>query len=65
VADELRAASVAFPAISTGIYGYPMGEAAAIAVSTLRATGTTVELARLVAFDPATLACYRDLLGAR
>ena len=65
VADELRAASVAFPAISTGIYGYPMGEAAAIAVSTLRATGTTVELARLVAFDPATLACYHDLLGAR
>jgi O-acetyl-ADP-ribose deacetylase (regulator of RNase III) len=63
VADELGARSVAFPAISTGIYGYPPEEAARIAVDTLRSTPTEVELVRLVAFDHATLARYRELLG--
>ena len=48
---ELGARSVAFPAISTGIYGYPADQAARIAIDTLRATPTKVELARLVAFD--------------
>jgi len=62
VADELGARSVAFPAISTGIYGYPMREAAAIAVDTLRTTPAKVELARLVAFDEATLVLYEELL---
>ena len=60
VADELGAASVAFPAISTGIYGYPPEQAARIAVATLRATPTRVARIRLVAFDAAT----RDLLAA-
>jgi O-acetyl-ADP-ribose deacetylase len=60
VADELRVASVAFPAISTGIYGYPPAQAAKIAVATLRATPTRVAEIRLVAFDAAT----RDLLAA-
>src|SRR5204863_8852172 len=50
VADELGAKSLAFPAISTGIYGYPKEEAARIAVETLRSVPTEVELARLVAF---------------
>jgi O-acetyl-ADP-ribose deacetylase (regulator of RNase III) len=58
VADELGAASVAFPAISTGIYGYPPADAAHVAVSTLRDTPTSVELARLVAFDRNTLRLY-------
>jgi O-acetyl-ADP-ribose deacetylase (regulator of RNase III)/acylphosphatase len=58
VADELGVASVAFPALSTGIYGYPPARAARIAVATLRATPTKVAEIRLVAFDPAT----RDLL---
>jgi O-acetyl-ADP-ribose deacetylase (regulator of RNase III) len=62
VADALGARSVAFPAISTGIYGYPAGEAAGIAVRTLRASPTAVELARLVAFDPTTERLYRELL---
>ena len=62
VADELGARSVAFPAISTGVYGYPREEAAAVAVSTLRSTPTQVELVRLVAFDEETMACYRRLL---
>jgi O-acetyl-ADP-ribose deacetylase (regulator of RNase III) len=60
IADELGAASIAFPAISTGIYGFPPAQAAAIAVRTLRETPTRVRLIRLVAFDEAT----RDVLAA-
>ena len=64
VADELGATSVAFPAISTGIYGYPAADAARIAVDTVRATPTEhVELVRLVAFDDATLRLYEERLG--
>jgi O-acetyl-ADP-ribose deacetylase (regulator of RNase III) len=63
VADELGAKSVAFPAISTGIYGYPPEEAARIAVDTIRSTPTDVELVRLVAFDEATHRLYVDLLS--
>jgi O-acetyl-ADP-ribose deacetylase (regulator of RNase III) len=63
VADELGAASVAFPAISTGVFGYPPEDAATIAVDTIRATPTNVELARLVAFDERTLRLYEKLLS--
>src|SRR5438034_6363424 len=64
VAAELGARSVAFPAISTGVYGYPPDQAARIAVETIRSTSTRVELVRLVAFDPATLRHYQQLLTA-
>jgi O-acetyl-ADP-ribose deacetylase (regulator of RNase III) len=64
VADELGARSLAFPAISTGIYSYPAEEAARIAVETIRSTPTQVELVRLVAFDEATHRLYVDLLAA-
>jgi O-acetyl-ADP-ribose deacetylase len=64
VADELGARTVAFPAISTGIYGYPPEEAARIAVETVRSTPTQVELVRLVAFDEATRRRYEELLAA-
>ncbi len=63
VADELGARSVAFPAISTGIYGYPREEAARIAVETIRAAATRVELVRLVAFDEETLRLYEKELA--
>ncbi len=63
VADELGAASLAFPAISTGAYGYPVDAAAAVAVATLRSTTTEVRQVRMVAFDDATLAAYRTQLG--
>lgn len=63
VADEVGARSVAFPAISTGVYGYPREEAARIAVESLRSTPTRVELVRLVAFDGETHRIYEDLLG--
>jgi O-acetyl-ADP-ribose deacetylase (regulator of RNase III) len=65
VADELGAASVAFPAISTGVYGYPREEAAVVAVETLGSASTSVEMVRLVAFDEATLQLYLRLLGKR
>jgi O-acetyl-ADP-ribose deacetylase (regulator of RNase III) len=62
IADEIGARSLAFPAISTGAYGFPAREAAAIAVDTLRSVDTRVERALLVAFDGATLALYREEL---
>jgi O-acetyl-ADP-ribose deacetylase (regulator of RNase III) len=63
VADQVGARSVAFPAISTGVYGYPLGQAAEVAVTTTRAADTEVTLIRFVAFDGATLAHYLELLG--
>ncbi|MGO9853743.1 MAG: O-acetyl-ADP-ribose deacetylase [Acidimicrobiales bacterium] len=62
VADAVGAASVAFPAISTGIFGYPHGLAAEVAVTTVRAADTGVILVRFVAFDRATLEHYTGLL---
>ncbi len=63
IADELGATSVAFPAISTGIYGYPAEEAAEIAVRTVRSTPTRVSEVVLVAFDENTYRRYGDLLA--
>jgi O-acetyl-ADP-ribose deacetylase (regulator of RNase III) len=64
VADQLGARTVAFPAISTGVYGYPPDEAAAVAVGSLRALApTAVEAVQLVAFDDATRRLYDALLS--
>jgi O-acetyl-ADP-ribose deacetylase (regulator of RNase III) len=60
VADELGVRNIAFPAVSTGVYGFPPDRAARIAVRTVAETPTNVELIRMVAFDSAT----RDLLQA-
>ena len=62
-ADELGAGSVAFPAISTGIYGYPVDEAAPIAVGTVRDTETAVALVRFVLFSEGDLEIFREALG--
>jgi O-acetyl-ADP-ribose deacetylase (regulator of RNase III) len=67
VAAAAGARSVAFPAISTGIYGYPPGEAADVAVSTLRslvdASGAgPLDEVVLVAFDTDTETRYQSLL---
>ncbi|MDF3145832.1 MULTISPECIES: O-acetyl-ADP-ribose deacetylase [unclassified Streptomyces] len=51
VADELGARTVAFPAISTGVYGWPIDDGARIAVETVRAADTAVEEVRFVLFD--------------
>jgi O-acetyl-ADP-ribose deacetylase (regulator of RNase III) len=61
-ADRIEATSIAFPAISTGVYGYPTHLAASIAVSTVHDTPTQVELIRFVVFDSDTLALYQTLL---
>ena len=63
VAAEAGARSIAFPAISTGIFGYPARPAAEIAVATVREHGDALEAIRLVAFDEATFDLYRELLG--
>jgi O-acetyl-ADP-ribose deacetylase len=60
VANTLGVRSIAFPAIATGIYGFPPDQAAKIALQTIRSTPTAVEHIRLVAFD--RLAC--DILQA-
>ncbi|GAA3377561.1 O-acetyl-ADP-ribose deacetylase [Streptomyces sannanensis] len=58
VADELGARTVAFPAISTGIYGWPIDDGARIAVQTVRDTETAVEEVRFVLFDEAAYAAF-------
>jgi len=51
VADELGARTVAFPAISTGVYRWPVDDAARIAVEVVRASDTRVAEVRFVLFD--------------
>jgi len=63
-AARVGARSIAFPAISTGIYGYPLEEATSLAVDAVRNwTGGDVPLVRFVCFDGRTLAAYRAALG--
>ena len=64
IADEVGARSIAFPAISTGVYRFPKREAAEIALRTIREAQTSVDLVRLVAFDAETYELYEELLGA-
>jgi O-acetyl-ADP-ribose deacetylase (regulator of RNase III) len=51
VADELDVQTVAFPAVSAGVYGWPMASAADIAVETVRRTSTSVAEVRFVLFS--------------
>jgi O-acetyl-ADP-ribose deacetylase (regulator of RNase III) len=65
VADEIGAKSVAFPAVSAGVYGWPMASAADIAIATVRATPTRVEDVRFVlvgqpAYDEFARALHKD-----
>jgi len=63
-AARVGARSIAFPAISTGIYGYPLAEATAVAVDAVRSwKGDGVDLVRFVCFDQRTLEAYRAELG--
>jgi O-acetyl-ADP-ribose deacetylase (regulator of RNase III) len=66
VADELGAATVAFPLVSAGVYGWPRDDAIAAAIEALRsadAAGTSVAEARVVAFDAVTYELVRTALG--
>ena len=58
------ARTVAFPAISTGIYGYPLEEATGGALAAVKGwAGDGVQLVRFVCFDGATLAAYEAALA--
>jgi O-acetyl-ADP-ribose deacetylase (regulator of RNase III) len=67
VARELGATSIAFPAISAGLYGWPMEDAARIAVSTVRAVLAAsfgpIERVRFVLFSDDALAAFRAAAG--
>ncbi|WP_133913909.1 O-acetyl-ADP-ribose deacetylase [Streptomyces sp. NBC_00582] len=63
VADELGARTVAFPAVSAGIYGWPLDDAARIAVETVRATPTEVEEIRFVLFDERAYTAFARQTG--
>jgi O-acetyl-ADP-ribose deacetylase len=63
LADELGLASVAFPSISTGAFGYPVREAATVAMAAVRealAQARSVSLVRFVLFDAGTLRAYEE-----
>ena len=66
IAQDQRFRKIAFPAIATGIYGFPRDEAARIAVATVRAHLAASEMPQrviFVCFDEATLNAYRLALG--
>lgn len=63
IADELGARTVAFPAVSAGIYGWPTDDAARIAVETVRATETAVEEVTFVLFDEKAYEAFAGQLG--
>ncbi|MGW6524158.1 MULTISPECIES: O-acetyl-ADP-ribose deacetylase [unclassified Streptomyces] len=63
VADELGARTVAFPAVSTGAYGWPMADAARIAVEAVRTARTAVEEVRFVLFDEQAYQVFAELIG--
>jgi O-acetyl-ADP-ribose deacetylase (regulator of RNase III) len=68
IAAKLKLHTVAFPSISTGIYGYPVGEAATIALSTVASILSTEPEApycvRFVLYDTFTYATYAGALDA-
>lgn len=62
IADELGARSVAFPAISTGVYGYPLHEAAPVATAAVAGADTKVSEVRFVLFDEAAYDAFEAAL---
>lgn len=65
LADELGARTIAFPAVSAGIYGWPLEDAARIAVSTVAeaGAGSSLEEARFVLFGEPTYRVFADLVA--
>ena len=61
-ADRIGARTMAFPAISTGVYGYPLELAAPVAVQAVQQTVTRVELVRFVLFDAAAHRAFERAL---
>jgi O-acetyl-ADP-ribose deacetylase (regulator of RNase III) len=68
VADKLGIKSIAFPAISTGIFGYPLQDATRVAVKTVREAlphAINVNTVRFVVFDDAAFQAYSQILNTR
>jgi O-acetyl-ADP-ribose deacetylase (regulator of RNase III) len=63
VADELGVATIAFPAISTGIYRWPLNDAASIAIATVARVATQVGQARFILYTPDALAAFQRALA--
>lgn len=63
-ADEVGARSVAFPSISTGVYGYPEEDAAHVSVQALRGARTRVERVLLVAFGRRAEQLWREAVAS-
>ncbi|MYT71624.1 MULTISPECIES: O-acetyl-ADP-ribose deacetylase [unclassified Streptomyces] len=64
VAEQLQVRSVAFPAISTGIYGWPLDDGARIAVEAVRgAPHGSVREVRFVVFDERARDLFAECLG--
>jgi O-acetyl-ADP-ribose deacetylase (regulator of RNase III) len=64
VADDLGAQTIAFPAVSAGVYGWPMHDAARIALTTVAQTPTRVREARFVLFTEAALSAFHTAFRA-
>lgn len=64
VADELGARTVAFPAVSAGVYGWPMADAARIAISTVREADTAVEQVTFVLFGDEAYRAFENALAS-
>jgi O-acetyl-ADP-ribose deacetylase len=62
IADELGAQTVAFPAVSTGAFGWPADDAARIAVTAARKASCRVAEARFVLFSEQLLAAFQAAL---
>lgn len=69
LADELKCESVAFPAISTGIFGFPKDRAAGIILSAIeiyfRNSDSNITVVKLVLFDQATLDVFLNTWKTR
>jgi O-acetyl-ADP-ribose deacetylase (regulator of RNase III) len=63
VAVELGARTIAFPAISTGVYGYPLDDAAVVAVRAVRESRADVDEIRFVLFDEDAFGAFERALG--
>ena len=64
IAEDADLRSIAFPAISTGLFGYPLALATEVAVRTVRQFPTaSLRLIRFVCFDDPTVAVYRRALA--
>ena len=64
VADEVGARTIAFPAISTGAFGYPVERAAPVAIARVRAAPTDVREVRFVLFDSVAYDAFARALDA-